>query len=98
MPEDFPLILGEILYQYRAALDGAVHAAAVIESGQDAPPNEADLAFPIMSSASKFKNAERQIGPLSNDSKSLIEALQPYNAPPLGPALRLANCNRSLEI
>ena len=85
IPEQFPLILGEILYQYRAALDGAVQVAAVIETGQDPPPNESDLAFPIMSSAGKFKNAERQIKPLSDKSKSLIEALQPYNAPALDP-------------
>src|ERR1039458_6918719 len=36
-PSVFALQVGEMLYQLRAALDGAIYQAAILDSGQDPP-------------------------------------------------------------
>jgi hypothetical protein len=98
IPNDFPLIVGEILYQYRSALDGAIYQAAIVESKQDPPPNENDLMFPISSTRKKFENASRYIAPLSEKCRAFIERVQPYNAPQVSADLLVFNFNRSLGI
>ena len=54
LPAIFSLELGELLYQLRAALDGCVYDAAILETRQNPPPDEQDLAFPICSSPESF--------------------------------------------
>jgi hypothetical protein len=98
VPDDFPLIVGEMLYQYRAALDGVVYQAAILESGKDPPPNEGGLQFPITVSRKDFDNAGRYIVPLSDYCRTFIEGIQPYNAPELPSDLVVFNYNRSLGI
>lgn len=98
IPGDLPLVLGEMLYQFRAALDGAVYEAAALESSGHPPLNEKSLQFPICPSSKEFKNAARNIAPLSEKCRAFIEAVQPYNAPELAPDLRVFNFNRSLGI
>ncbi len=97
-PPTITLDLGEALYQLRAALDGSVYAAAVLETGQDPPPNEQRLEFPICSTPSEFANATRKIKPLSQTRRDIVEKIQPYNAPTLPPHLRPRNFNVALEI
>jgi hypothetical protein len=80
-PAEFALNLGELLYQLRSALDSCVYDAAVLQTGKNPPPNESNLAFPICSSPSEFKNATRNIRPLSDQLKRAIEVVQPYHAP-----------------
>jgi hypothetical protein len=98
MPGDLPLVLGEMLYQFRAALDGAVYEAATLESSGHRPPNEKSLQFPICPSIKEFRNAARNIAPLSEKCRAFIEKVQPYNSPELTPDLRVFNFNRSLGI
>jgi hypothetical protein len=98
IPDDFSLIVGEILYQYRAALDGAIYRAAIIESKQDPPPNENGLMFPISSTRKEFQNARRYVAPLSQKCRTFIERVQPYNTPELSADLLVFNFNRSLGI
>jgi hypothetical protein len=38
LPQNFELLIGEYLYQLRAALDGAIYACAIEDSGQNPPP------------------------------------------------------------
>jgi hypothetical protein len=47
--KDLALILGEVFYQLRAALDGAVYISAVIYNGGQLPANESQWEFPILS-------------------------------------------------
>src|SRR6266571_3971800 len=59
LPVAFALDLGEFLYQLRAALDGAVYGAAIRESGQNPPPDEKRLEFPVCSSVDELTDAIR---------------------------------------
>ncbi len=97
-PTSFALCLGEMLYQFRAALDGCVYAAAILETGQDPPPNENLLAFPICASEADFKNSARNTAPLSQKLKAIVESVQPYKIPELEPQLLVLNINRALGI
>lgn len=78
----FPLQFGEILYQLRAALDSCVYDCAILQTGQDPPPNERDLQFPICTTPKSFNNCHGQISPLSNDLRVFIESIQPYHTAP----------------
>lgn len=80
---DFPLQFGEVLYQLRAALDSCVYDCAILQSGKNPPPNERDLQFPICATRTNFNNCRGQIAPLSNQVKTFIESIQPYQTAPL---------------
>lgn len=47
MPVRISALFGEWLYLLRAALDGAAYYVAVRDSGQNPPPNERSIYFPI---------------------------------------------------
>lgn len=98
LPSILSLELGEMLYQLRGALDGCVYQAAILETGQNPPPNEEALEFPICPSPEAFKRANRKIAPLTGKRREIIEAVQPYNAPALDPEHTVLNFNRALEI
>lgn len=98
LPASCALELGEILYHLRAALDGSVYQAAVIESGQDPPPHENRLEFPVCTNPGDFQNAARKIQQLSQKCRNFIQSVQPYNAPKLSPQLTILNMNRNLGI
>lgn len=78
--DHFAFEFGEFLYQLRAALDGSIYAAAVYQTGQNPPPDQEKLQFPIYDSREQFQRAERCIKPLSDKCKAFIESVQPYNA------------------
>src|SRR3989442_11271831 len=78
LPSQFSLKLGEMLYQFRAALDSTIYGAAIKDSGQDPPPNEEKLEFPICSTADQFKNAARKIAPLAQVRREVVQVVQPY--------------------
>jgi hypothetical protein len=99
LPESLALDLGEFLYQLRAALDGCIYQAAIWKTGQNPPPNEKDLEFPIYYSPGAFaNNAGRKLGPLTDEHREIVEAVQPYNAPDLAPEDWVYNYNRALGI
>jgi hypothetical protein len=99
LPPIFGLELGETLYHLRAALDGAIYAAAIRETRSDPPPVARNLEFPVCSSADYFGQSERKIAPLTGQRRLIIEAIQPYNAPSeLAPSLLVFNFNRALSI
>jgi hypothetical protein len=99
LPSIFGLELGEVLYNLRAALDGAIYAAAVRETRSDPPLAARSLEFPVCSSADYFRQAERKVAPLTGQRRLIIESIQPYNEPPdLEPSLLVFNFNRTLSI
>jgi hypothetical protein len=99
IPSILSFEIGEALYQLRAALDGCIYAAAILDSGQDPPPDERHLQFPICNSLSDFNNRSRDIAPLAQKRRDIIESVQPYNTPTgLDPKLMIANFNRNLAI
>jgi hypothetical protein len=77
-PSLFSLELGEFLYNIRAALDHAVYAAAIEESGRDPPPQARNLEFPIYDTPEHFKDNAWKIDPLTGNRRMIIESVQPY--------------------
>jgi hypothetical protein len=98
LPHAIALYIGEALYQLRAALDASVYGAAVMETGQDPPPDEEKLEFPICASPEDFEKASWKIRPLSEERRRIIEAVQPYRTPDIAPELMVFNVNRTLGI
>ena len=99
LPPIFSLEFGEMIYQLRAALDGCIYQAAILETNRNPPPDEDYLEFPICATPKNFKNARRCIAPLPKDVRAFIKSIQPYNAPKtLKPAEIVASFNRNLGI
>ncbi len=92
-PDSFPgnelaLEFGEFLYQLRASLDSLVYELAIIDSGQDPPPDAEKLEFPVRSSKTTFDQATWKIKPLSEQHRWMIESIQPYDLDDLAPGMR----------
>src|ERR1017187_7108614 len=98
LPSSCALELGECLYHLRSALDGSVYQAAIIQSGEDPPPNENNLEFPVCNSAINFEKSALKIRPLSQKCRTFIQSVQPYNTPEIPVDLMTLNVNRSLGI
>lgn len=98
-PVECAIELGEMLYQLRAALDGTIYQAAVIESGTTPPPKERSLEFPICGKHADFVNSREKLGPLSEACRYFVESVQPYNTQGFeDPWFQGLNANRSLQI
>lgn len=99
LPAALALELGEQLYHLRSTLDACIYEAAILESGQDPPSDEQALEFPICSTAIQFRNSRRKIRPITDQNRlTIIESVQPYNAPELPDELMVYNINRSFAI
>lgn len=78
---EFALYIGEMLYQLRAALDGAVYDAAIVVSGINPPPDADKLQLPIGKDPTDFgRLASRHLRPLTTELRNYIASIQPYNA------------------
>jgi hypothetical protein len=99
IPEEFSLLFGEMLYQLRSALDACIYQAAIYVTGQDPPPDEQKLEFPVCKDAADFaKTARRRLSIFPQAVQDGIEKIQPFNPPPLTPELMVTNLNRALGI
>lgn len=80
-PVELSLVLGEILYELRAALDNALYIACVVISGDDPPPHANLIEWPICNSAADWKNKTRRISRAVNPRLlACLEKIQPYQA------------------
>ena len=77
-PPEMSVCIGEWLYNLRCALDYAVYDAAICESGEDPPPGEGVLQFPIYFDPAQYRNNEYRLKPLSEQHRAILEAVQPY--------------------
>jgi hypothetical protein len=84
--EQLSLHFGELLYQLRAALDSLIYEVAILDSGCDPPPSEEHLEFLIRSSEESFKGAAWKIKPLTDQHRTMVESVQPYDAGERGEA------------
>lgn len=74
------LFLGEFLYELRAALDNALYAAAIIDSGDNPPPKADKLEWPICRSKEAWKRQRSRLSALSKELQDDLYAIQPFNA------------------
>lgn len=97
LPENLELELGEFLYQLRAALDGAVYASAIQDSGQNPPPKASSIEFPICERKDEWARQSRKIALLNPGRRRFIEVTQPFAEPSLEASLLVLNSNRCLR-
>lgn len=77
-PERWPVLIGDILTNLRAALDHTFWAAAVLHSGQPRRPQR--VMFPIAADASAFARMSRELRPhVAAAFWELVEAVQPFH-------------------
>jgi hypothetical protein len=96
-PQGMELELGEYLYQLRAALDGAVYASAIEDSGSNPPPNPSGTEFPICKDRKEWNGKARKIACLNPGRQRFIQLMQPFEEPVIECQYRIANFNRSLR-
>jgi hypothetical protein len=80
-PARFALMLGDCVYNIRAALDNLAYELAVAaHRGKPLPPKSADQsAFPIFTSRRKFRKQRKgKIGGMVPRAQATIQMLQPY--------------------
>ncbi|MDC8970721.1 hypothetical protein [Mycobacterium marinum] len=84
MPARISTLFGEWLYLLRAALDGTAYHVAVRDSGQNPPPNERRIYFPIKDVAAKYDspNHRKDLIAMSDSTFANLRAAQPFNAEP----------------
>jgi hypothetical protein len=90
--QKWTLMVGDAIHNLRSALDHLIYAVAVYEaSGQNPPPDENRLSFPICDSPEKFRDSSGKIKSLSAGIRTAIETCQPYNRrhPDLPPLLSI---------
>lgn len=77
--EQLSLHFGEMLYQLRAALDSLVYEVAILDSGKDPPPDQDRLEFIFRGTEDDFNKAAWKIKPLSDQHRTMIQSVQPYD-------------------
>lgn len=99
MPDEIPLLLGEMLYQLRSALDACIYQATVYATKRDPPPDEERLEFPITRNAKEWPRlAKRRLMHLSQHVQDVLKKAQPYHSPTLESGQEDFSVNRSLGI
>lgn len=85
-PDHWPLVLGEILYNLRCALDHAVYELTILNLGAEREGTE----FPVFSDKGRFREKKKGTGEplkvsglyrirgLTQKTQAVIEALQPF--------------------
>ncbi|QRY50494.1 hypothetical protein [Mycolicibacterium septicum] len=84
MPVRISALFGEWLYLLRAALDGTAYHLAVRDSGQNPPPNERNIYFPIKLDPAKYDSQGHRdnLKALSDTTFADLRIVQPFNAQP----------------
>jgi hypothetical protein len=96
---EYPLLLGEMLYQLRSALDACIYQATIYGKPKLSEKEERSLEFPITNDPTEFpKLAKRRLWGLPSNLQDAIEQLQPYHPPTEPPDQIVFNLNRSLGI
>lgn len=81
LPLELSLLLGEFLYELRAALDNCLYAVAVLESQQRPPPDAERLEWPICLDEGSWRAAAgRRLRALSPEVQEALAAIQPFMA------------------
>lgn len=91
-PHRLSLLLGEFMYELRAALDNCLYEVAVRYSGQDPPPGKSALQFPIFETPKAWVDGLWRLKHLSDEHRAMLERIQPYQAQRQG-----LNCMRLLN-
>lgn len=78
-PPRMALLVGEFLYELRAALDNCLYEVAVLHSGHNPPPGHGVLQFPIYDDRANWDRNLYRLKYLSDEHRELLERIQPYH-------------------
>jgi len=99
IPDEMPLLLGEMLYQLRSALDACIYQGAVHATKKDPPEGEGKFEFPITVDPNEWTSLKkRRLFALPVSIQDAIERAQPYNNQFLPPGELITSVNRNLGI
>lgn len=99
VPEEVSLLLGEMLYQLRSALDACIYQATIYATQKDPPPDDGKLEFPITEDPKEWKGlVKRRLLALPTGMQAALEKIQPFNGQTLPPEKMVTSINRSLGI
>ena len=97
IPDEMPLLLGEMLYQLRSALDACIYQGSIYATNQDPPPKDGSLEFPIAKNPDEWPRLrERRLFNLPIPWQEALERIQPYNVKFLPPEQHIKSVGRSL--
>jgi hypothetical protein len=80
IPARLSLILGEFLYEMRAALDNCLFEVAALHSGKYPPPGAGVLQFPIYDDREAWERNLYRLTDLSDEHRAMLKRIQPFNA------------------
>lgn len=104
IPSIVGILLGEFMYNLRAALDYCAYAIAVVDSGVDPPPNQGQSQFPIYVDQGAFDNNAYRLKPFTSEHQHWMQEIQPFvvgsnaKASPLYWLNHLAKIDRHREL
>lgn len=78
MPPEFAVTMGEWLYNARSTLDYLIWATAAYVSGQNPPPNEDRLQYPIYDSEQAWRSNLYRLEPLAKHHREMLHIMQPF--------------------
>jgi hypothetical protein len=72
------VLLGDMLFNYRSALDHLAYAAAIVGSGQNPPPSAGRVQFPICDSWRHWKDFQSRLDDIPRRVRTEMQFVQPY--------------------
>jgi hypothetical protein len=72
------LLVGDAVHNLRSALDHLVYAGALRVTGQDPPPDERRLQFPILDVPGDWGNQAFRVKALSDEMRTFLKDVQPF--------------------
>lgn len=77
-PAEMERLICVILHHFRAALNYFAYQLAILDTGENPPPHEARIEFPIFTNATEFAR-QQWINQISDKHRTLLESVQPYD-------------------
>lgn len=78
--DKLPILLGEALHNLRAGLDNCLYAVAIIDSGENPPPNGTQLQWPIALTPKEWAANAKRLKHLSPHLIASLHRIQPFQA------------------
>jgi hypothetical protein len=80
-PRELSIVFGEYLQNLRTALDYCVLAVAAHDTGQDPPPHEGDLMFPVCITEAAWEKSGSRLRGFTEQHRTWVMQMQPFRGP-----------------
>jgi hypothetical protein len=79
VPANCSAMASDAIHNMRALLDNLMYALAVKHTGQDPPPFDGSIAFPIHTKSTMWNPNSRKVGSIDPRARAIVESFQPYH-------------------